>query len=105
MLSVPNVFVRPKEAQKAADEAKARFAHIDGGCRMQLGVVLGVDCPTVMGPTSAGLDGSGLNVRKGFCCRSDRGCGQDIKNAGTPMGCVRIGNMYKGTEGTLVAIE
>eukprot|EP00878_Enallax_costatus_P017824 GHUV01018730.1.p1 GENE.GHUV01018730.1~~GHUV01018730.1.p1 ORF type:complete len:646 (+),score=218.95 GHUV01018730.1:558-2495(+) len=30
MLSVPNVFVRPKEAAKAADEAKARFAHIDG---------------------------------------------------------------------------
>lgn len=30
MLSVPNVFVRPKEQAKAADEAKARFAHIDG---------------------------------------------------------------------------
>jgi len=30
MLSVPNVFVRPKEAQKAADEAKARFTHVDG---------------------------------------------------------------------------
>ncbi|KAL8252915.1 hypothetical protein R6Q59_036608 [Mikania micrantha] len=30
MLSVPNCFVRPIEAQKAADEAKARFGHIDG---------------------------------------------------------------------------
>lgn len=30
MLSVPNCFVRPKEAQKAADEAKSRFAHSDG---------------------------------------------------------------------------
>lgn len=30
MLSVPNVFMRPRENQKAADEAKARFAHIDG---------------------------------------------------------------------------
>jgi pre-mRNA-splicing factor ATP-dependent RNA helicase DHX15/PRP43 len=30
MLSVPNCFLRPREAQKAADEAKARFAHIDG---------------------------------------------------------------------------
>eukprot|EP00898_Chlorokybus_atmophyticus_P003156 jgi/Chlat1/3841/Chrsp26S04064 len=30
MLSVPQVFVRPREAQKAADEAKARFSHIDG---------------------------------------------------------------------------
>ena len=30
MLSVPNVFVRPKESAKFADEAKARFAHIDG---------------------------------------------------------------------------
>lgn len=30
MLSVPNCFLRPKEAQKAADEAKGRFAHIDG---------------------------------------------------------------------------
>eukprot|EP00904_Undaria_pinnatifida_P006266 jgi/Undpi1/276/HiC_scaffold_1.g00272.m1 len=30
MLSVPQVFMRPKEAQKAADEAKAEFAHIDG---------------------------------------------------------------------------
>ncbi|KAL7226907.1 hypothetical protein ACSBR1_021889 [Camellia fascicularis] len=30
MLSVPNCFIRPKEAQKAADEAKARFGHIDG---------------------------------------------------------------------------
>ena len=30
MLSVPNVFVRPREAQKAADEAKGRFSHVDG---------------------------------------------------------------------------
>ncbi|KAI5070573.1 hypothetical protein GOP47_0014916 [Adiantum capillus-veneris] len=30
MLSVPNCFLRPKEAHKAADAAKARFAHIDG---------------------------------------------------------------------------
>lgn len=30
MLSVPNCFVRPNEAKKAADEAKARFAHLDG---------------------------------------------------------------------------
>ncbi|CAJ2662384.1 unnamed protein product [Trifolium pratense] len=30
MLSVPNCFIRPREAAKAADEAKARFAHIDG---------------------------------------------------------------------------
>uniref|UniRef100_A0A915KJB3 RNA helicase n=2 Tax=Romanomermis culicivorax TaxID=13658 RepID=A0A915KJB3_ROMCU len=30
MLSVPNCFVRPAEAKKAADEAKMRFAHIDG---------------------------------------------------------------------------
>lgn len=27
---VPNCFVRPREAQKAADEAKAGFGHIDG---------------------------------------------------------------------------
>ncbi|KAL8232782.1 hypothetical protein R6Q57_002560 [Mikania cordata] len=30
MLSVPNCFARPREAQKAADKAKARFGHIDG---------------------------------------------------------------------------
>jgi pre-mRNA-splicing factor ATP-dependent RNA helicase DHX15/PRP43 len=30
MLSVPNVFMRPREAAKAADEAKAKFIHIDG---------------------------------------------------------------------------
>jgi len=30
MLSVPNAFMRPRDSQKAADEAKARFAHIDG---------------------------------------------------------------------------
>ncbi|KAL8094459.1 hypothetical protein AgCh_036114 [Apium graveolens] len=30
MLSVPNCFVRPREAQNAADDAKARFRHIDG---------------------------------------------------------------------------
>lgn len=30
LLSVPNVFMRPKEAQQAADEAKANFAHISG---------------------------------------------------------------------------
>ncbi|KAG6500522.1 hypothetical protein ZIOFF_040369 [Zingiber officinale] len=29
-LVVPNCFLRPREAQKAADEAKARFGHIDG---------------------------------------------------------------------------
>lgn len=27
---VPNCFLRPRDAQKAADEAKARFGHIDG---------------------------------------------------------------------------
>jgi pre-mRNA-splicing factor ATP-dependent RNA helicase DHX15/PRP43 len=30
LLSVPNIFMRPKEAAKAADEAKAQFAHVDG---------------------------------------------------------------------------
>lgn len=30
MLSVPNCFVRPKESQRAADEAKAIFTHPDG---------------------------------------------------------------------------
>ncbi|XP_017961804.1 putative pre-mRNA-splicing factor ATP-dependent RNA helicase PRP1 isoform X2 [Drosophila navojoa] len=30
MLSVPQCFVRPNEAKKVADEAKMRFAHIDG---------------------------------------------------------------------------
>lgn len=30
MLSVPSVFVRPREAAKAADEAKAKFSHPDG---------------------------------------------------------------------------
>ena len=27
---VPQVFLRPNEAKKAADEAKMKFAHIDG---------------------------------------------------------------------------
>jgi pre-mRNA-splicing factor ATP-dependent RNA helicase DHX15/PRP43 len=30
LLSVPNVFMRPKDAAKAADEAKAQFSHPDG---------------------------------------------------------------------------
>merc|ERR1712172_353249 len=30
MLSVPQCFVRPNEAKKAADDSKLRFAHIDG---------------------------------------------------------------------------
>ena len=30
MLSVPLVFVRPKESAKDADEAKQRFSHLDG---------------------------------------------------------------------------
>jgi len=30
MLSVPHCFVRPKDAQKEADEAKAKFSHKDG---------------------------------------------------------------------------
>eukprot|EP01102_Stenamoeba_stenopodia_P013557 TRINITY_DN4417_c0_g2_i2.p1 TRINITY_DN4417_c0_g2~~TRINITY_DN4417_c0_g2_i2.p1 ORF type:complete len:710 (+),score=185.78 TRINITY_DN4417_c0_g2_i2:150-2279(+) len=30
LLSVPNCFTRPKEAQRAADEAKAKFQHPDG---------------------------------------------------------------------------
>ncbi|EGD78503.1 DEAD/DEAH box helicase [Salpingoeca rosetta] len=30
MLSVPNCFLRPNDAKRAADEAKARFAHVDG---------------------------------------------------------------------------
>ena len=28
--SVPQVFIRPNDARQAADEAKMRFAHIDG---------------------------------------------------------------------------
>ena len=36
MLSVPNVFMRPREAAKAADEAKARFAHINGAAQAWL---------------------------------------------------------------------
>ncbi|XP_045818351.1 probable pre-mRNA-splicing factor ATP-dependent RNA helicase DEAH2 isoform X2 [Trifolium pratense] len=38
MLSVPNCFIRPRDAQKAADEAKARFGHIDGDHLMLLNV-------------------------------------------------------------------
>ena len=34
MLSVPNVFMRPREAAKAADEAKARFAHVNGAAAL-----------------------------------------------------------------------
>ncbi len=30
VLSVPNIFVRPNESRKQADEAKAQFAHPDG---------------------------------------------------------------------------
>ncbi|EDV19739.1 uncharacterized protein TRIADDRAFT_61750 [Trichoplax adhaerens] len=30
MLSIPQVFLRPNDAKKAADEAKAKFGHIDG---------------------------------------------------------------------------
>jgi pre-mRNA-splicing factor ATP-dependent RNA helicase DHX15/PRP43 len=30
LLTVPQCFVRPKESQRAADEAKARFSHVDG---------------------------------------------------------------------------
>uniref|UniRef100_A0A7S0UT96 RNA helicase n=1 Tax=Polytomella parva TaxID=51329 RepID=A0A7S0UT96_9CHLO len=30
LLSAPNIFMRPKEAAKEADEAKEKFAHIDG---------------------------------------------------------------------------
>jgi len=30
MLSVPNIFMRPKEVQREADDAKAKFAHPDG---------------------------------------------------------------------------
>jgi HrpA-like RNA helicase len=37
MLSVPNVHMRPKEAAKAADEAKARFAHVDGAAQGGMG--------------------------------------------------------------------
>lgn len=31
MLTVPNCFMRPREAMKQADEAKAKFVHVDGG--------------------------------------------------------------------------
>jgi pre-mRNA-splicing factor ATP-dependent RNA helicase DHX15/PRP43 len=30
MLGIPNVFLRPNDQRKQADEAKARFAHPDG---------------------------------------------------------------------------
>ena len=49
MLSVPNVFMRPREAAKAADEAKARFAHIDGEWCLQRNALcrLHASCSTV----------------------------------------------------------
>lgn len=37
-MSVPNCFMRPRDAQKAADEAKMRFAHVDGDHLMLLNV-------------------------------------------------------------------
>lgn len=44
MLSVPNVFTRPREATKAADEAKARFTHVDGD-QVRVGCVnLSIEC-------------------------------------------------------------
>lgn len=30
LLSVPQIFMRPKESARAADEAKRRFNHVDG---------------------------------------------------------------------------
>ena len=30
LTTVPQCFIRPKESQRAADEAKARFSHVDG---------------------------------------------------------------------------
>ncbi len=30
MLNVPNVFMRPKEMMKDADESRAKFSHPDG---------------------------------------------------------------------------
>ncbi len=30
VISVPQIFVRPNDVKKQADEAKMRFAHIDG---------------------------------------------------------------------------
>ena len=30
LLTVPQIFMRPNEAKKQADDAKMRFAHIDG---------------------------------------------------------------------------
>jgi pre-mRNA-splicing factor ATP-dependent RNA helicase DHX15/PRP43 len=38
MLLVPNCFLRPGEAQKAADKTKARLSHIDGDHSMLLNV-------------------------------------------------------------------
>ena len=32
MLSVPSIFLRPREQAKRADEAKSKFTHADGGC-------------------------------------------------------------------------
>ena len=50
MLSVPNVFMRPREAAKAADEAKARFAHINGAAfGMLSGLVLDPRTKTLSG--------------------------------------------------------
>lgn len=53
MLSSPNVFLRPREAAKAADEAKARFTHIDGELQGLGWAVVG--CSLVGDPSAVGV--------------------------------------------------
>ena len=54
MLSVPNVFMRPREASKAADEAKARFAHIDGAHCGRSGALYSVSRSLLSGSSTSG---------------------------------------------------
>ena len=61
MLSAPNVFVRPREAAKAADEAKAAFAHADGDHLTLLNVFHAYK--QAAEAAGSGHDGSGGNGR------------------------------------------
>ena len=90
MLSVPNIFMRPRENQKAADEAKARFAHIDGAqphlpikaCCSDPGFtdaslnacVWSAVCRWCAAVSSAALHGDPQAFQSRSCRRTERAC-------------------------------
>ena len=90
MLSVPNVFLRPREAAKRADEAKSKFTHIDGARPVQVRFITTLQYASMVSAQVL-LHHTLAACMPGFCRQSVRILGYLCHQ--TPARCPGLSNM------------